>query len=40
MDIKTIVFVIAAVCFGVDAWQNRSLVSDGFCLVTIGAFLI
>ena len=40
MNIQLLLIVAAAVCFGVDAWLHRSLVSAGFCLLTIALWLV
>ena len=40
MGWQTVLIVIAAVCFGADAFVNRSLVSAGFCLLTIALWLV
>jgi hypothetical protein len=40
MNIDLILFIAAAVVFGVDAWLKRSLVSAGFCLLTLALFVV
>ena len=35
-----LLFIAAAVVFGVDAWLHHSLVSAGFCLITLALFVV
>lgn len=35
-----ILFLIAAVLFGVDAWKNGSLQSAAFCLITLALWVV
>jgi hypothetical protein len=40
MSIDLVLYIVAAICFGADAWQKRSLVAAGFCLITIALWIL